>query len=163
MSAPSIRRRNERRSRLRLKRHPIEKARIELIPMIDTMAFLLVFFMIASLAMTQQLGLTVSLPRASAATPQTSADQLLVVTADREARLFLNKQPVSWDSLEGALRARLQARAELVIVVNADADLAHGTVVRVMDAVRRAGATRLSIATQRPEGEGVGPDGSRRN
>lgn len=144
---------------MRLKRHPMEKARIELIPMIDTMAFLLVFFMIASLAMTQQLGLTVSLPRASAATPQTSADQLLVVTADAQARLFLNKQPVPWDGLEGAVRSRLQARPNLVVVVNADADLAHGTVVRVMDAVRRAGARRMSIATQRPEGEGVGPGG----
>ncbi len=143
---------------MRLKRHPIEKARIELIPMIDTMAFLLVFFMIASLAMTQQLGLTVSLPRASAATPQTSADRMLVVTADRQEHLFINKQPVRWDGLESALRLRLQARPELVVVVNADRDLRHGTVVRMIDAVRRAGARHLAIATQRLRDDTDGPD-----
>jgi len=127
--------------------------------MIDTMAFLLVFFMIASLAMTQQMGVTVNLPRASAATRQTSADRMLVITADRQERLFLNKQPAHWDTLESALRARLRARPELVVVVNADEDLRHGTVVRVIDAIRRAGAKHMSIATQRPRDDGGGPDG----
>lgn len=147
---------------MRLKRRPVEKARIELIPMIDTMAFLLVFFMIASLAMTQQMGLTVNLPRAAAAMPQTSADRMLVVTMDRQGHLFLNKQPVRWGALEPALRERLRARPELVVVVNADENLRHGAVVRVMDAIRRAGAQRMSIATRRPEGDGVGPDEAQR-
>jgi len=127
--------------------------------MIDTMAFLLVFFMIASLAMTQQMGMTVNLPRANAAAPQPSADRMLVVTADHAGRLFLNKQPVQWSGLENAVRQRLQARPALVVVVNADQDLTHGTVVRIMDAIKRAGARQMSIATKRPEGDGVGPDG----
>ena len=130
--------------------------------MIDTMAFLLVFFMIASLAMTQQMGLTVNLPRAAAAMPQTSADRMLVVTMDRQGHLFLNKQPVRWGALEPALRERLRARPELVVVVNADENLRHGAVVRVMDAIRRAGAQRMSIATRRPEGDGVGHDEAQR-
>ena len=147
---------------MRLKRRPVEKARIELIPMIDTMAFLLVFFMIASLAMTQQMGLTVSLPRAAAATPQTSADRMLVVTMDRQGQLFLNKQTIHSSALEPALRERLRARPELIVVVNADENLRHGAVVRVMDAIRRAGAQRMSIATKRPAGGGVGPDEAQR-
>jgi len=126
------------------------------------MAFLLVFFMIASLAMTQQMGLTVSLPRAGAATPQTSADRMLVVTMDRQGQLFLNKQTIHLGALEPALRERLRARPELIVVVNADENLRQGAVVRVMDAIRRAGAQRMSIATKRPAGDGVGPDEAQR-
>ena len=52
--------------------------------MIDTMAFLLVFFMIASLAMTRQQGMPVNLPRADSGAPQTWGDRALVVTITRE-------------------------------------------------------------------------------
>jgi biopolymer transport protein ExbD len=136
---------------LRIKRQPVEKARIELIPMIDTMAFLLVFFMIASLAMTQQLGVPVKLPRAASATEQPSSDRTLVVSVDRHGRLSLNKQTVRWGELEPAVHARLQARPGLIVVLNADEGLRHGFVMRVMDALKRAGAEQLSIATTRPE------------
>ena len=144
---------------MRLKRPAVvEKARIELIPMIDTMAFLLVFFMIASLAMTQQLGMTVTLPRASSAVPQTWGDRMLVVTIDRQGHYFLNKEPVRWGELESQVRARVQARPELVVVINADENLRHGLVIRVMDAVKRAGAKQLSINTALVEGERAVPD-----
>jgi biopolymer transport protein ExbD len=132
---------------LRLKRRPVEKARIELIPMIDTMAFLLVFFMIASLAMAQQLGMTVDLPRTRTATAQTWGDRALVVTMQRDGKLFLNKQAVPWSHLEPELRARLAVRPGLVVVINADTALRHGAVIRVMDAVKRAGARQTAIAT----------------
>jgi len=138
---------------LRLKRHPVQKARIELIPMIDTMAFLLVFFMIASLAMTQQLGMSVNLPRATSTSSQPSSDRTLVVTVDRKGHLYLNKQPVLWSELEGAVRARVHARPGLVVVLNADEGLRHGAVVRVLDCLNHAGAKQLSIAITRPQYE----------
>jgi biopolymer transport protein ExbD len=143
---------------LRLKRQPEQKARIELIPMIDTMAFLLVFFMIASLAMTQQLGLTVNLPRATTSTQQPASDQQLVVTIDEKGHYFLNKKPVAWSKLEGEVRARVAARPGLVVVVNADERLRHGLVVHTMDAIRRAGASQMAISTARPEDGQTGPD-----
>jgi biopolymer transport protein ExbD len=137
---------------LRIKRRPVEKARIELIPMIDTMAFLLVFFMIASLAMSQQAGMPVNLPRAEAASPQTWGDRALVVTLDREGYAFLNKQPVERGTLEEAVRARLSARPDLIVVINADKDLRHRAVIAAMDAVKKAGAAHMVIATG-PSGE----------
>jgi biopolymer transport protein ExbD len=136
---------------LRVKRRPVEKARIELIPMIDTMAFLLVFFMIASLAMTRQAGLPVSLPSASAASPQTWGDRSLVVTLDREGRVFLDKQQIAREELEQKVKARLDRRPELMVVINADAGLRHGDVIRAMDAVKRAGAAHMAIATKPAE------------
>jgi biopolymer transport protein ExbD len=133
---------------LRIRRRTVEKARIELIPMIDTMAFLLVFFMIASLAMSRQTGLTVSVPRAEAADPQTWGDRALVVTLDRNGKMYLNKEEIPRDSLVEKLQARLAARPDLIVVINADRSLRHGDVVGAMDAVKRAGAARMAIATQ---------------
>ena len=132
---------------MRVRRRPVEKARIELIPMIDTMAFLLVFFMIASLAMSRQAGMPVNLPRAEAANPQTWGDRSLVVTLDREGRVFLNKEEVSRGELEEAIRARLARRQDLVVVINADRALRHGDVMEAMDAAKRAGAAHMAIAT----------------
>ena len=140
---------------MRLKRRPVEKARIELIPMIDTMAFLLVFFMIASLAMTRQAGMPVKLPRADSGDPQTWGDRALVITLDSQGRLFLNKEPIAWDALKDRVKARLAATPDLVVVINADEDLRHRDVIAAMDAVKQAGAANMVIPT-RPAEKGPG-------
>ena len=136
---------------MRIKRPPVEKARIELIPMIDTMAFLLVFFMIASLAMSQQAGMPVSLPRAETADAQTWGDRSLVVTLESDGRVYLNKEAVERGSLAEAIRGRLAERPDLIVVINADESIRHGDVVAAMDAAKNAGAGRMAIAT-RPRG-----------
>jgi biopolymer transport protein ExbD len=115
--------------------------------MIDTMAFLLVFFMIASLAMTQQAGLPVNLPSAEAAVEPTWGDRALVVTLESDGTMYLNKDEISAGSLTDEVSSRLAERPELVIVINADEGLRHGAVVSAMDAVRQAGAVRMAIAT----------------
>ncbi len=119
--------------------------------MIDTMAFLLVFFMIASLAMTQQAGLRVSLPRAEAAAAQTWGDRQLVVTLDHAGKVYLNKDRVTLSSLGNEIRERLAGRPDLVVVVNADAGVRHGDVVAAMDAAKAAGAAHMAIATRPPQ------------
>jgi len=133
---------------LRIRQQSIEKARIELIPMIDTMAFLLVFFMIASLAMTQQAGMPVNLPRAKSGAEQTWGDRQVVITLDAVGRIYLDKRPVALASLGEALRARLANRSDLVVVVNADERVRHGDVMAAMDAAKAAGAARMAIATR---------------
>jgi biopolymer transport protein ExbD len=143
---------------LRIRRRPVEKARIELIPMIDTMAFLLVFFMIASLAMSRQAGLPVTLPRAESADPQTWGDRALVVTLERDGDLFLDKDPVEWSSLTEQVGERLAGRPELVVVINADEETRHREVIAAMDAVKQAGGTNMVIPT-RPHEEGVSGGG----
>ncbi|HUU54550.1 MAG TPA: biopolymer transporter ExbD [Armatimonadota bacterium] len=143
---------------MRIRRPPVEKARIELIPMIDTMAFLLVFFMIASLAMSQQAGLPVNLPRAEAADSQTWGDRSLVVTLESDGRVYLNKEAVARGSLAEAIRGRLGERPDLIVVINADEGIRHGEVVAAMDAAKNAGAARMAIATRpRQEKPGRGP------
>ena len=123
------------------------RARIELVPMIDTMVFLLVFFMIASLAMTRQKGLPVNLPAADSAPKATWADRSVVVTEDAQGRLFLDKQPIDRGQLAGLISARLRSKPDLVVVINADQNLRHRNVVWLMDEARKAGAVHLAIAT----------------
>ncbi len=131
----------------RLFRFEPRRARIELIPMIDTMVFLLVFFMIASLAMTQEKGLPVALPKADSAQKATWADRAIVITEKADGAMYLDKKPVSPQQLGGLLAARLQSKPGLVVVINAHENLRHRQVIWLMDEARKAGATQLAIAT----------------
>ena len=124
--------------------------------MIDTMAFLLVFFMIASLAMTRQQGMPVNLPRADSGAPQTWGDRALVVTITREGRLFVNKEALALHELRPTVEARLAAKPNTIVVINADDGLRHGTVMRAMDLVKQAGAKQVAIATKQPERMALG-------
>ena len=139
---------------LRFARPESKRARIELVPMIDTMAFLLIFFMIASLAMSKQMGFPVSLPRAQSAVEQTWADRALVITLSARGELHLDRRPIPFSALGRELRRRLEKRPDLVVVINADGKLAHEQVIRVMDEAKGAGAARMAIATRPTEKAG---------
>ena len=124
-------------------RRQLKPARIEIIPMIDTMFFLLVFFMLSSLALTRLNGLPIELPDAKTAPAQDTAPPTL--TIDRKGRLFLNRAPLPLAALESVLKKQVRGHE---LLINADARVSHGLVVRCMDAARSAGLTRFSIATQ---------------
>ena len=120
------------------------KARIEIIPMIDVVFFLLVFFMMASLAMTLYEGLPVSLPH-SASSERMKAETASI-TVNREGQVFLNREPVTLSALGERLRPMLAKNKELAVVINADRDVAHARVVDTLDALRQTGAHRVAIA-----------------
>jgi len=122
------------------------KARIEIVPMIDTIFFLLVFFMIATLSMTKQQGLPVNLPRA--ATAEREIRESLTLTLTKEGRLYYNKKEVSLSQLGPRLKADLQENPRVLVIINADTDVLHGRVVEVMDEVKAVGASRMAIATK---------------
>src|SRR5271170_4189692 len=82
------------------RRRELKRTKIEIIPMIDTMFFLLVFFMLSSLALTRLNGLPVNLPHASTSPKQPVTD--LTMTVDKNQQVYVNKQPVTLDNL-GAL------------------------------------------------------------
>ena len=121
-----------------------KRARIEIIPLIDTVFFLLVFFMMASLSMAVYHGLPVNLPRA--ATGQPAMTDSASVTIDRDGRTFVDREVVALASLGERVRARLQGNPTLAVIVNADGEVAHHHVVDVLDALRAAGVARMAIA-----------------
>ncbi len=133
---------------MRISRRFPDRPRIELVAMIDTMSFLLVFFMVASLAMSRQAGLPVRLPTADSAPAQTWGDRALVITLDRQGRVFLDQDEVDLRALLGALRTRLAARPDAIVVINADESIRHRQVMAAMDAAKQAGAQHMAIATR---------------
>ena len=123
-----------------------KKARIEIIPMIDTIFFLLVFFMIASLAMTTQKGMPVSLPKASSASDRPVVKVVLTLTDS--GRYFVDKRCVSFDQIRGVLSTRLKENPSAVVVINCDKSQAWQKGIELADEAKRAGARALTIATE---------------
>lgn len=134
---------------MRLRRREIKKARIEIIPMIDTIFFLLVFFMISTLSMARYSGLPVNLPKA--ATGQQTPSESAAVTIKRDGAVAIDKQDVPRAQVGEILKARLMRTPDLLVLINADEKVAHGLVVEVMDAARQAGAARITIAVKPKE------------
>jgi biopolymer transport protein ExbD len=131
---------------MRIQRRTLKKARIEIIPMIDTIFFLLVFFMISTLSMAQYRGMPVNLPKA--ASGQQAPAESAAITIDNQGRLFVDKQPVEKSMLGDLLRQQLAQNADLLVVINADDAIEHGRVVEVMDIARNANVARMAIAVK---------------
>ncbi len=131
---------------MRIQRRTPKKARIEIIPMIDTIFFLLVFFMISTLSMAQYRGMPVNLPKA--ASGQQAPPESAAITIDNQGRLFVDKQPVEKSMLGDLLRQQLDQTADLLVVINADDAVEHGRVVEVMDIARNANVARMAIAVK---------------
>lgn len=129
---------------MRIVRREPRKARIEIVPMIDTVFFLLVFFMMSTLSMTVYRGLPVNLPQATSGQP--ARDENAAVTVARDGTTYLNKRIVAPERLAAELKSLVQSDPGVVVVISADEDVNHGRVVGVMDAARSAGVARLAIA-----------------
>jgi len=114
--------------------------------MIDTMFFLLVFFMIATLSMTMQKGMPVNLPTAGSATDDIPEQVSLTLT--KKGELFFNKEPIVILDLEPRLQSLLNKGKEPSVVINADEAVTHGRVIEVMDSVRKTGIANMAIATK---------------
>ena len=131
--------------KVRARRQP-EEAEIIIIPMIDTMMFLLMFFIVASLAMVVQYGLPVRLPRA--ATGVSEDAQRLTLTITRDGALFVDTKRIALDE-ETAELEDLHVTENTAVTLNADASVTHGLVVAVMDNARKAGVQTFGIAAIR--------------
>jgi biopolymer transport protein ExbD len=131
---------------MRIPRKQPEKARIEIIPMIDVIFFLLVFFMISTLSMTINRGLPVNLP--AAATSQKDVSENVNLTVMQDGSMFLNKQPITLQDIGQRVKAAMATDPQLTVVINADGQVLHSTVVDILDELRLAGVSGLAIAVK---------------
>jgi len=121
------------------------RGRIEIIPMIDVMFFLLATFMLTSLAMQRLDAVRVNLPQGVA--ERLSEDKPLTLSVSRTNQVFVNQQAVRLDQVTQAVARQLQRDGNIVIA--ADDGAAHGVVVQAMLAARRAGAEHFLMAVHR--------------
>lgn len=122
-----------------------KRGRIEIIPMIDVMFFLLATFMLASLALQNLNSLAVNLPRGDAAPLQVNKSVTLTITKNGD--ILLNKIGVTLDTLTAALQA-MNIGPDTNIVVAADSDAPSGIVVQAMLRARAAGAEHFLFAVK---------------
>jgi biopolymer transport protein ExbD len=136
------------------RRREYKRARIEIIPMIDTMFFLLVFFMLSSLALTKLRGLPVNLPQASTAAKANSLD--MTVTIDKDQHIFVNKTLVTLEDLPAMLVQTAGGSdvdlSKASVVINSDKTVPYGVVIGCIDAARSVGIVHFPLATA-PDGK----------
>jgi biopolymer transport protein ExbD len=124
---------------------PHKKARIEIIPLIDIMFFLLAAFMMASLTMIRMQSIQMNLPTATQAARDFKPD-ILNIAVDRAGDIFLEKKPVSTVELRGYLSNRYRMNTNVPVYISGDKDATHGAVIRVLDIVRSEGIQKVSFA-----------------
>lgn len=124
------------------------KAHIELIPMIDVMMFLLVFFVLISINVLPATGLKTQLPSASSA-QQLKPQKKAIVTLGEQDQLQLDGTPIVITDLVSVLKQQQQAGETTTIIVNSDKQVAVERLVAVMDTLRQGGFTSVSIATRK--------------
>jgi biopolymer transport protein ExbD len=130
--------------KLRRSRKPA-KGRIEIIPMIDVMFFLLATFMLASLSMQNLHSLSVNLPQGHATPMQTKTPVTLTITPD--SKIFIDKTQVTLETLAATLKPLLHDPDSSVIVA-ADSAAPNGVTVQAMLRAREAGAQHFFIAVK---------------
>ncbi len=123
------------------------EARIEIIPLIDIMFFLLASFMLVSLSMVNLKSVKVNLPTATVSTLELKKD-FVDISVDAAGGAYLDKKPIGDHELTAALAAAHEANPNLRVFISGDADARHGQIMRVLDAVRSAGIEKVAFEVQ---------------
>lgn len=131
---------------------PPRKARIEIIPMIDVMMFLLIFFVLISLNVIPAFGLKTALPDSSTAQRAVSSQAPAVVTLGADGAIALDGKPVPLRELGARVGALHGQEPNKRFVVSADQAVRWQAVVEVMDALRKQGIDAITFATKRVGG-----------
>ena len=121
---------------------PHKRARIEIIPLIDVMFFLLASFMMVSLSQTHMKGIRVNLPAAIAPPPSQVKDYVSIKVREGNVVTFDN-QVVTDDQVLPRLYQLHQANPEIKVSISADLLAMHGDVIAVLDKVRSVGITKV--------------------
>lgn len=122
------------------------KARIEIIPLIDIIFFLLATFVMVSLSMIKNHGISVDLPAASSGTTQ-ERQESVSVSIQAGGEYYFNKQSVTMEELHQRLAALKQSAPDSRVFINADTKVEFGRAVAVLDEVRKLGFHKVAIET----------------
>jgi biopolymer transport protein ExbD len=124
----------------------VDKARIEIIPMIDIMMFLLVFFIVITLRMIQGTGIQLDLP--SSKTTQELKPTQITIGVQKDGTMYVDGQPYSADALKTKLEEAKKASDKLAVILAGDKELSYQNTLKVMDVARSAGIAQVGLAAK---------------
>ena len=126
---------------------PIKRrVRIEMLPLIDIVFLILVFFIYAALSMAVHRGIPVILPKST--TAKIDKKLILSVSVKADGTIYLDKEPVSLENLSQALEKKAGGRKETGVLLFSDRSIPYQKLFRVLDRVRMAGLTRISLQAE---------------
>ena len=120
-------------------------ARIEIIPLIDIMFFLLASFMMVSLSMDRTQNIKVNLPPATEAQHDFKPD-MLNIAVDKTGKIWFQKEPISLAQLSMVVSNRFRVDTNLPVYINGDRETLHGSMADVYEVVRGAGVQKVAFA-----------------
>ncbi len=120
------------------------KTRIEIIPLIDVVFFLLATFVMLSLSMVKNEGIDVNLPYASTGVLKRQ-QPTVTITVTVAGDIYMNKEKITLEKLPALLETLKAANSRIQTLINADEKASVGSTVQVLDIVRKAGITQASI------------------
>jgi biopolymer transport protein ExbD len=132
----------------------LKHARIEIIPLIDIMFFLLASFMMVSLQLDRAGNIPVDLPRTERPQPDFRPD-MLHIAVDRAGGVWVARRPVSLPELATLLRERARAAADVPVYISGDRDTLHGRMAGVLQMVRAAGIQKVAFLVRGAEEGGT--------
>src|SRR4026207_81036 len=133
---------------------PKKRARIEIIPLIDIMFFLLASFMMVSLSQTTMKGMKVALPTGSSGQTQSKKDYYSF-SVDRDGYIYWDKTRINYEDVPLKLRPIYATQPEAKIFIRGDAEALHGNVTRLLDQIRSTGFTKIAFEIQSQASSGV--------
>jgi len=126
---------------------PEKKSRLEIIPLIDIMFFLLASFMMVTLQMQIVRTEKANLPTATLAKASTKPD-IMNLTVKQDGQVSLEDKPIAFSELFNQLTNRYSLNTNLPVYITGAKDATHGSVVYVLDLVKRAGIQHVAIAVK---------------
>lgn len=125
-----------------------KKARIEIIPMIDVMMFLLVFFVLISVNVIPALGIKTQQPSSSQVQQLKTKDVQVVVTLGKDESIQIDGKNILLTELTGAIRQKANGSEQISVIVNSDKGAEVQTLVDVMDEIKKSGLGKVSLAAR---------------
>ena len=133
---------------------PHKKARIEIIPLIDIMFFLLASFMMVSLSQVHMKGIKVTLPTGQSGETQSKRDYI-TVSVDLNGNPYFDKEEMTYEKLTATLQRVHQENPEAKVFVRGDANTVHANIIHVLDILRSVGFYKIAFEIKSEAARGV--------
>ncbi|NLD38404.1 MAG: biopolymer transporter ExbD [Desulfatiglans sp.] len=132
---------------MRFRKTKDEEENIGIAPLVDIVFLLLIFFMVTS-HYDIAAGVQIKLPKITKKAADPDAENRVIITVDKDAAIYIEGEKIDISALEQRLTKEIKERGVLDLVLQADVDVSHGNVVKIMDIAKNAGINSIVIAAR---------------